>query len=188
MCINSYDDYKYYLKADLVSSGIEKWGFIQWMRHDVMRFQRCLRKAEFVKNCQNGFVGRAHLFLLRWSLRRLGRSLGLEIALNVFGPGLAIVHPYGIVVSDRASIGKNCRIHAGVNIGIHRGRAPKIGSNVYVGPGAKIVGGVVVGDGAVIGANAVVVKDVPSGVTVGGVPARIISNKDSGEMIPSREA
>lgn len=188
MGINSYEDYKFYIRADLNSAGIDRWGFIQWIRYDVMRFQRRLRKAEFVKNCQKGFMGRLHLLIMRWSLRRLGRFLGLEIALNVFGPGLVIVHPNGIVVSDRASIGKNCRIHAGVNIGAHRGAAPKIGDNVYLGPGAKIVGGVVVGDGAVIGANAVVVKDVPPGVTVGGVPAKIISNKDSGEMIPLRGA
>jgi serine O-acetyltransferase len=188
MRINSLDDYKFYLKADLTSSGIGRWGLIQWMRHDVMRFQRRLRKTEYVHNCQNGYWGRMRLVLLRLLLRHLGRYLGLEIALNVFGPGLAIVHPYGIIVSDKASIGKNCRIHAGVNIGAHRGQAPTIGDNVYLGPGAKIVGGVHVGDGAVIGANAVVVKDVPPGVTVGGVPAKIISDNDSTEMIPLRGA
>lgn len=188
MGINSYDEYEFFIRADLDSAGIDSWGLIQWIRHDVMRFQRRLRKAEFVHNCQKGFWGRLHLLVIRWSLRRLGRCLGLEIGLNVFGPGLVIVHPYGIVVSDRASIGKNCRIHAGVNIGAHRDRAPKIGDNVYLGPGAKVVGGVFVGEGAVIGANAVVVKDVPSGVTVGGVPAKIISHNDSTEMIPLRGA
>jgi serine O-acetyltransferase len=123
--------------------------------------------------------------VMKWRLRRLGRRLGIELPLNVFGPGLAVVHPFGIVVSRKARIGKNCRIHAGVNVGEHRGNAPSIGDNVYLGPGAKIVGGVKIGDRAVVGANAVVVKDVPAGVTVGGVPARVISNADSASMIPS---
>lgn len=184
--IKSYRDYQSYMSADLTSAGIGRWGLVQWMRHDVMRFQRRLRRAEYVKNCRRGLFGGMRLLLLRWSLRRLGRFLGLEIPLNVFGPGLVIVHPNGIVVSDRASIGRNCRINAGVNIGTHRGKAPTIGDNVYLGPGAKIVGGVYVGDGAVIGANAVVVKNVPPGITVGGVPAVIISHKDSSRIIPIR--
>ena len=48
-----------------------------------------------------------------------------------------------------------------------------------IGPGVKIVGNVCIGDGVVVGANAVVNKDIPSGVTVGGVPAKIISNNNS---------
>lgn len=58
-------------------------------------------------------------------------------------------------------------------------KAAVIGNNVYIGPGAKIVGEVNIGDNAVIAANAVVVKDVPSFCTVGGVPAKIISHNDS---------
>lgn len=184
MRINSYDDYKAYLHADLIASGLSRWGIVEWLRCDVMRFQRLLRKVEFVRNCSHGWWWSVYLLYLRWQLRNKGRYLGCEVGTNVFGPGLTIVHPCGIVVSDQAVIGKNCRIHAGVNIGIHRGRAPRIGDNVYLGPGAKIVGGVVIGDNAVVGANAVVVNDVPPGVTVGGVPAKTISTKDSSEMIP----
>ena len=50
---------------------------------------------------------------------------------------------------------------------------------MYIGPGAKIVGEVHIGNNVVIGANAVVTHDIPDDVTVGGVPARIISNNDS---------
>ena len=49
--------------------------------------------------------------------------------------------------------------------------APKIGSGVYIGAGAKVLGAITVGDGAVIGANAVVLCDVPSGYTAVGIPA-----------------
>ena len=52
---------------------------------------------------------------------------------------------------------------------------PKIGRNVRVGTGAKIIGPVRIGDGASIGANAVVVDDVAEDTTVAGVPARVLA-------------
>jgi len=58
-----------------------------------------------------------------------------------------------------------------------------IGDNVYIGPGAKIFGAITIGDGVAIGANAVVHHDVSSGVTVGGVPARVISKKGSQGLV-----
>lgn len=51
---------------------------------------------------------------------------------------------------------------------------PTIGDNVTIYAGAKILGNVTVGDNSIIAANAVVVKDVPANVIVGGVPAKII--------------
>lgn len=188
MPICSREDYLSYIRADMASSGLKHWWLFSRLRHDVMHFQRLLRKAEYLHNCGSGLLSKGRLLWLRWTLKRQGRRLGLEIALNVFGPGLAIVHPCGIVVSSRARVGKNCRIHAGVNIGEHRGQAPIIGDNVYLGPGSKIVGGVTIADNVVVGANAVVVKDIPTGVTVGATPAKIISEKDSSEIIPHRGA
>lgn len=72
-----------------------------------------------------------------------------------------------------------------MNIGANAGDdgAATIGNNVYIGPGAKIIGRIRIGDNVVIGANAVVTKDVPNGVTVGGVPAKIISEKDSSRHV-----
>ena len=81
---------------------------------------------------------------------------------------------------------ENCRIHSDVNIGEAGGRAPRIGDNVYIAPGAKIFGGITVGDNAAIGANAVVNTDVPAGVTVAGVPARVVSERGSeGLVLPA---
>jgi len=104
--------------------------------------------------------------------------LGLSIPKNVFGAGLCIVHYGTIVVSSKAKIGENCRIHPSTSIGEYNG-TPKIGNNVYIGPGAKIFGNITIGNNVAIGANAVVNNDIPDNVTVGGIPAKIISQKSS---------
>ena len=120
----------------------------------------------------------------RFMYHALSVKLGFSIPHNIFGPGLAIVHYGTIVISPKCKIGKNCRIHAGVNIGAYGGEeAAAIGDNVYIGPGAKIIGSVKIGNNSVIGANAVVTKDVPDGVTVGGVPAKIISTNNSSKHL-----
>ena len=117
----------------------------------------------------------------RFKYHRFSVKLGFSIPYNVIGPGLAIVHYGTLVISTNARIGKNCRIHAGVNIGANGGekKAAVIDDNVYIGPGAKIIGEVKIGKNSVIGANSVVIHDVPSCVTVAGVPAKIISENDS---------
>jgi len=53
---------------------------------------------------------------------------------------------------------------------------------VSIGAGAKILGGVKIGDHALIGANAVVLRDVPSGTTAVGVPATILHVSDHSEL------
>lgn len=125
--------------------------------------------------------GGVHCKFYRFRFHLLSLKLGFSIPHNVAGPGLAIVHYGTIVISNQARLGANCRIHAGVNIGANAGdkEAATVGDNVYIGPGAKLIGAVTVGENAVIGANAVVTKDVPPGVTVAGVPAKVISEKDS---------
>lgn len=96
------------------------------------------------------------------------------------GSGLLIPHPTGIVIHPDAEIGPDCLILSSVTIGT-RGRpgVPVLGRNVNVGSGAKILGAIRIGDYAVIGANAVVVRDVPAGATVVGIPARRISSTTS---------
>jgi len=96
-----------------------------------------------------------------------------------FGPGLVLMHPVGIIINSKVIGGENIIIQSGVVIGDERGLAPKLGSNIFIGAGAKIIGNVTVGNNVKIGANAVVVKDIPDDVTVVGIPAKIVTKREA---------
>ena len=102
---------------------------------------------------------------------------GIELPCEVaVGKNFRIDHFGGIIISGFASFGDNCVIRDGVTVGLRRVDdpvAPKIGHNVDIGTGAKVLGGITIGDNVVIGANAVVLEDVPSNSIAVGVPARI---------------
>lgn len=67
-----------------------------------------------------------------------------------------------IIINEFCVIGKNFRVHVGVNIGAGAdnapGKCPRLGNNIYVGPGAKIFGNIDIADNCKVGANAVVNK------------------------------
>nr|VFJ52965.1 MAG: serine O-acetyltransferase [Candidatus Kentron sp. DK] len=104
---------------------------------------------------------------------------GIEIHPNVtIGKRFFIDHGMGVVIGETAEIGDDCTLYQGVTLGgtsWNKGkRHPTLGDGVVVGAGAKILGPVVVGENARIGSNAVVVKDVPPGATVVGIPGHVI--------------
>lgn len=179
--IKSKKDYLFYIKADLASQG-KATHWHSFITDPIVNFQKLLRKTEYYSNCRHDFIGRIYLILLKIQFLRLSVKLGFTISLNVFGPGLSLVHYGNIIINGNARIGKNCRIHSGVNIGVSS-TVPTIGDNVYIGPGAKLWGKITIGNNVAIGANSVVLKDIPSNVTVAGIPARIISNKGSKDLL-----
>jgi serine O-acetyltransferase len=122
--------------------------------------------------------------LLVLALHHYTIRYGIDISRDArIGSGFYIGHFGGIFVNAEVVIGDNCNISQGVTLGRqNRGEregCPTIGDNVYIAPGAKIIGRISVGDRAAVGANAVVVSDVTPGTTVGGVPARPISASGS---------
>lgn len=177
--IKSKKDYKLYIKADLAAHYQTRYRCWFKFSRPLIHFQMTLRKAEYYENCRKDMLGRIYLVILRAKLMKLSTNLGFTIPRHVFGPGLSIAHWGSIVIHPDVRVGKNCRIHSAVNIGIFKGKCPTIGDNVYISPGAKLFGGITIGDNVTIGANAVVNKDVPSNVTVGGIPSKIISENDS---------
>ena len=178
--IKSKQDYRYYLAADMAMYKVEKWRRSLKYKYPTLYYQRILRKVEYLKNTKkkkHQFLYRLLLKYYEWKRFKWGIALGLTIHPNNFGPGLKISHYGSIVVNPKARIGKNCVIHSATNIGRHKKQVPRIGNNVYIGPGAKIFGGITIGNNVTIGANAVVNKDVPDNVTIAGVPARIIKEE-----------
>jgi serine O-acetyltransferase len=129
---------------------------------------------------------RARLPFLARLISELGRWLsGIEIHPGAtIGRRLFIDHGTGVVIGETAIVGDDVTLYHGVTLGgmaatqhFSGRRHPVIEDGVIVGAGAQILGPITVGRGARIGANAVALKDVPSGVTVVGIPAQVATSR-----------
>lgn len=178
--ISNKKDLLDYLEQDKAALNI-KGKYPSLFGHDVWKFQIALRYYEYYFNTyKNHKRFRVYYKVLRkyWNLRwyRYSIRLGFDIPINVFGPGLNIHHYGCIVVNENASVGKNCNIQQHVTIGMNKSnKCAKIGDNVFIGTGAKIIGDIRIANGCIIGANAVVVDDfLEENSVIGGVPAKKI--------------
>jgi len=133
---------------------------------------------------------------LRWPARflaHLGRWLtGIEIHPGAkIGRRLFIDHGMGVVIGETAVIGDDCTLYHGVTLGgtsWKKGkRHPTLGNGVVIGAGAKVLGPIEVGDGARVGSNSVVLKNVPAGATVVGIPSHRV-NPDRKAQQAQRQA
>lgn len=95
----------------------------------------------------------------------------------LIGENISFPHPQNIVIGSKVKIGDNCIIYQDVTLGQNRKEYPKIGDNVIIYAGAKIIGGITIGNNVVVGANAVVTKDVLDNSIVAGIPARKIGTR-----------
>ena len=176
--IQSKTDLKEYLYQDKIALGIKR-KKPKMFGDEIWKYERLLRKLEYATNCRKNKLYR---YFLAYKFHNMSQRLGFSISINVFDKGMAIAHYGTIVVGTNAKIGKNCRIHEGVCIGATNGSEvyPVIGDNCFIATGAKIIGDITIGNNVAIGANAVVVKScTQDNVTLGGIPAKIISSNNS---------
>ncbi len=129
---------------------------------------------------------RGWLTLARF-ISQLSRFLtGIEIHPGArIGRRFFIDHGMGVVIGETAEIGDDVTLYQGVTLGgvsLEPGkRHPTLEDEVVVGAGAAVLGPIRVGRGARVGSNAVVLRDVPPGATVVGIPARQVGPRPAEE-------
>ena len=179
--IQSKTDYKEYVKLESMIIRYDHF-FIRLITTYIdfqpnKRFLLLLRTSEYYMNCKNGFFNKVIHIFIKYHKYRLGLKLGFTIPENVAKKGLQLPHYGTIVINANTRIGENCRIHVCTNIGAANksSMAPKIGNNVYIGPGVKIYGEIEIGNNIKIAPNAAVSKSFLEEYSIiGGVPAKII--------------
>jgi serine O-acetyltransferase len=140
----------------------------------------------FICRAAHSFYLGKHPVLARLASLANFTLFGIEMAVGCeVGPGLCFAHTNGIVIGAR-KIGANVLIYHQVTLGAKEmdvvytaAKRPLVGDNVVLGAGAKVLGGITIGDNSIIGANAVVTHDIPANVVAGGIPARVLKQRDS---------
>ena len=134
-------------------------------------------------------------FLWCHKLRLLARLIshfnrfftGIEIHPGVrIGRRFFIDHGSGVVIGETSEIGDDVLLYQGVVLGgttlEKKKRHPTLGNGVEMGSGAIALGPITIGDGARVGSSSVVIKSVPPGVTVVGIPGRVVTNREKSAM------
>lgn len=189
--IQSKLDYYNYVEKDKLALGIKtntvsSQLLDRFFPNPIWQFQKSMRKLEYLTNCKNHGLYKIQVLYQKYKFRKISLKLGFSIPINVFGPGLSIVHYGTIVINRNVNVGANCRMHACVNIGASGGNpeAPQLGNNVYIAPGAKIYGNITIPNNTAIGANAVVNKSFTEENTViAGIPSKVIGKVDIKKII-----
>jgi len=189
----TFKDYKYLVRSDLYRATGGRTGLAVFLREfffgEAWVYIFWLRTCSFTRT---HFLSLITLhFPSRLILRHTMYKLGIMIPYGTrIGAGFYIGHFGNIIINGHCQIGLNCNISPGVTLGqANRGKHkgyPVIGDNVYIGPGAKVIGAVKVGNNVAIGANSVVTSDVPDNAVVVGIPARVISNEGSAGYVEDR--
>lgn len=183
--IKTKDDLKYFIAEDAKSNHI-KCNYLRYIISLIyglefahsFRYLKSMRHYEYHIN-NSGIYHKILALYYKIKLSRLGMKYNIHITPNTCGYGLRILHLFGgghILNVDK--VGNYCSFNANVVLGTNGSNVkPQLGNCVDIGPGAKVFGGITIGDNVFIAANAVVTKNVPNNVIIGGVPAKIIRNK-----------
>ena len=168
----NYTEYKQFVYSDLYRIS-ENQGVLDFLKllifNEGFTYIFWLRTCKYLKS--NKILKLFFYFFAKGMLRHYKHKFGIDIPFTAeIGKGFYIGHFGQIIVNQNCVIGNNCNISQGVTLGqTNRGKragSPTIGNNVYIGPGAKIIGGINIGDNVAIGANCVVTKDAPENAVV----------------------
>jgi serine O-acetyltransferase len=183
------DEYFNFIKFDLYrySGNFNLKNFLyNYVFSPGFKYSFWMRSCNFLKS--HSFFRFVLFPIARLILNYYEYKFGISISYRTkIGTGLYIGHFRGIVINQKAIIGKNCNISHQVTLGItNRGPkrgVPTIGDNVYIGPGAKIIGKINIGNNVAIGANCVAARDIPDNAVVVGVPGKVKSWEGSAGYI-----
>ncbi|MBD2495587.1 serine O-acetyltransferase [Nostoc sp. FACHB-280] len=166
-------------EKEIITADIKRWSEVLGLPQDNLWVQLLVlvyktqefRNLYYYRLFKGNLNGRIAMYLLKLLYPECP-SLFLDSSCCI-GAGLFIQHGFSTIIM--ADIGEQCWINQQVTIGYKdKSGRPKIGNNVRITAGAKVLGNIQIGDNVTIGANAVVVKDVPSDCVVVGIPATII--------------
>jgi serine O-acetyltransferase len=153
------------------------WAIPEWTREQPVRFWdpgkkllRSIRYYQKIDKSHNIFkYFKKKICVIRYRFWSIVTGAEIDLSCEI-GGGLLIPHPNGIVIHPGSKIGVNCLIFQQVTLaGI-----VELGYHVDIGAGAKLIGPLKIGTNVRIGANSVVTKDIPDGVSVAGIPATVI--------------
>lgn len=180
--IKSKEDYKYYVAEDRKRYRLRFIDrFIFNENYYLFKYLKNLRRLEYLTNKkQKNIFQKIEYAFVFWQYKRLSFKYRLKIGINTCGPGLFLPHMGLIRIGTFAKVGARCTIGPNVVIGTKDKfeNIATIGDDVEICLGVKIIGKVTIGNHAVIAPNSVVIKDVPKGCVVSGVPAVIIKKKN----------
>ncbi len=153
----------------------------------------CYRAGRWLNDHRLPF-GLRHVVMLGYHLwwKWVESHTGISISPDCrIGPGLYIGHFGQIILHSDVVMGWDCNLSQGVTLGLAavdgEWGVPTVGNRVYIAPGAKVIGPIHLADGTVVAANAVVTRSTGENDIVAGIPAKVISNKGSGEYIQPQE-
>lgn len=152
-----------------------------WLLGSDFHVVACFRAGQAARRLfsQSKLLGIVPMLAAAVWRRRMATIHHVEIDRRAkIGPGFYVMHRNGIFIGP-ITIGDNCVLHHNVTIGqrVAAGNqgVPKLGDNVWIGPGATISGDITIGNGVTISAGSVVSKSVPDGALVAGNPGRVIA-------------